>query len=125
VLGSNNVITCFPSWYVDLIYHIANRRDWVKAKKAGKYVADSLQSQGFIHMSTAQQIIQVANRFYKDSEDLVLLYIDSEKIKESLRWEGKEEHGEDFPHLYASLPFDAVIRVEGLYKDENGNYLMP
>lgn len=108
-----------------LIYHIANRRDWVKAEKNGEYVADSLVSQGFIHMSTREQVIPVANSFYKDSEDLVLLYIDSEKIKRSLRWEGKDEIGEDFPHLYASLPLDAVIRVEDFNKDDDGNYLMP
>ena len=99
--------------------------DWVRAEKTGEYTADSLESQGFIHMSTEQQVIPVANSFYKDSEDLVLLYIDSAKIKESLRWEGKDDIGEDFPHLYSSLPLDAVIRVEDFYKDDSGNYLMP
>ena len=108
-----------------MIYHIANRRDWVRAEKTGEYTADSLESQGFIHMSTEQQVIPVANSFYKDSEDLVLLYIDPEKIKGSLRWEGKDEIGEDFPHLYAPLPLEAVVRVEDLNKDDNGNYLMP
>jgi len=97
----------------------------VKAEKNGEYIADSLESQGFIHMSTEQQVIPVTNSFYKDSEGLVLLYIDSEKIKGSLRWEGKDEIGEDFPHLYASLPLEAVARVEDLNKDDNENYLMP
>lgn len=75
----------FPRLYDALIFHIANRRDWVKAEKNGEYVTDSLESQGFIHMSTGHQVIPVANSFYKDSEDLVLLYIDSEKIKGSLK----------------------------------------
>ncbi len=96
----------------------------MKAEKNGEYAADSLESQGFIHMSTREQIIPVANSFYKDSEDLVLLYIDSEKIKGNLRWEGRDEIGEDFPHLYAPLPLDAVIRVEDFIKDDNGKYLI-
>jgi len=97
----------------------------VKAGENGKYVTDSLESQGFIHMSTEQQVIPVANSFYKDSEDLVLLYIDPEKIKVDLKWEGSDEIGEDFPHLYASLPLEAVVRVEDFTKDKNGNYVMP
>jgi uncharacterized protein (DUF952 family) len=108
-----------------LIYHIANRKDWVKAEKKGEYVADSLENQGFIHMSTEQQVISVANSYYKESVDMVLLYINSEKIKEHIIWEDKDEIGEDFPHLYASLPLDAVIRVEDFYKDDSGNYMMP
>jgi len=97
----------------------------VTAERNGKYVAESLQTQGFIHMSTEQQVIQIANSFYKDSEDLVLLYVDSEKIKGDMKWEGKDEIGEDFPHLYASLPLEAVVRVEDFTKDDNGNYFMP
>jgi uncharacterized protein (DUF952 family) len=97
----------------------------VKAEENGEYVADSIESQGFIHMSTREQVIPVANSFYKDSEDLVLLFIDPKKIKVSLKWEGKNEIGEDFPHLYAPLPLDAVIRVEDFNKDDNGKYLMP
>ncbi len=99
--------------------------DWMKAEKSGEYVVESLFIQGFIHMSTEQQVLQVANNFYKDSEDLVLLYVDSEKIKGSLRWEGKEEYGENYPHLYASLPVNDVKRVEDFTTDNNGNYLMP
>lgn len=95
------------------------------AEGNGEYVAESLQSQGFIHMSTEQQVIPVANNFYKDSENLVLLYVDSDLIKGNLKWEGKDEVGEDFPHLYASLPLEAVVRVEDFTKDENGNYVMP
>lgn len=97
----------------------------MKAEENGEYVADSIESQGFIHMSTREQVIPVANSFYKDSEDLVLLFIDPKKIKVSLKWEGKNEIGEDFPHLYAPLPLDAVIRVEDFNKDDNGKYLMP
>lgn len=67
----------------------------------------------------------MANNSYKDAEDLVLLYIDSEKVKDSLRWEGKEEYGEDYPHLYTSLPIDAVIKVEDFITNKDGNYDMP
>ena len=76
-------------------------------------------------MSNEQQVLRVANNVYRDAEDLVLLYIDYESIKDDVKWEGSEEYGEDFPHLYTSLPIDAVVRVEDLRKDDNGNYIMP
>ena len=91
----------------------------------GEYVVDSLFSQGFIHMSKEEQVLQVAHSIFKNAEDLVLLYIDSERIKENLKWEGKEEYGVDFPHLYNALPLDAVQRVEEFTTDKDGNYFMP
>lgn len=95
------------------------------AERTGEYMADSLQTEGFIHLSTEDQVLNVANSFYKDFEDLVLLYVDAEIVKQDLRWEGKDEHGEDFPHLYSSLQLNAVVRVEDFVRNRTGNYVMP
>ena len=70
-----------------MIYHICRRGEAEKAFAAGVYAPDSLQTEGFIHFSTAAQVVGVANRFYAAEPDLVLLIVDdtnaenSEKVK--------------------------------------------
>ena len=107
------------------IYHIAYRKDWNRALVDGVYRADSLESQGFIHMSREDQVNKVANSIFKDEKDLLLLHIDYEKVKDRVRWEGKQDYGEDFPHLYGPLPLDAVVKVVEFKPDRNGNFTKP
>jgi uncharacterized protein (DUF952 family) len=110
---------------VSTIYHITYRRDWNRASLDGVYRADSLESQGFIHMSREDQVTKVANSIFRDEKDLLLLYIDYEKVKDRVRWEGKQDYGEDFPHLYGPLPLDAVVKVIEFKPDRNGNFTNP
>ena len=58
------------------IYHIVKRTDWERAKAAGEYRAASLDSEGFIHASYADQLIGSANKHYRGVSDLILLVID-------------------------------------------------
>jgi uncharacterized protein (DUF952 family) len=110
---------------MNMIYHIAQKRDWDRAQAEGVYIVDSLKSQGFIHMSKEEQITKVANSIFKGEKDLLLLYIDYERVQDDVKWEGKEDYGEDFPHLYGSLPLDAVVKVVKFKADETGNFVFP
>ena len=105
---------------MSLIYHIIPRTDWKKAQKKGEYRPASLDTEGFIHNSTEEQVAPVANAFYTGQKDLLLLVIDTEKLTAPLRWEAPahpdpekappELHGK-FPHLYGALNLDAVVEV--------------
>ena len=46
---------------MSLIYHIIPHTDWITAQKNGEYRAESLDTEGFIHCSTAEQAAPVAN----------------------------------------------------------------
>ena len=63
-----------------MIFHITSRAVWEAALGAGIYEADSLKSEGFIHCSTAEQYIWVANQRFRGRADLVLLHIDPARI---------------------------------------------
>ncbi|MFB0557762.1 MAG: DUF952 domain-containing protein [Candidatus Bathyarchaeia archaeon] len=107
------------------IYHIAYREDWNRALVDGVYRVETLESQGFIHMSKENQVNQVANSIFKGEKDLLLLHIDYEKVKDKVRWEGKQDYGEDFPHLYGPLPLDVVVKVVEFKPDRNGTFTRP
>jgi len=70
-----------------------------------------LADEGFIHLSTAEQLPGVAGRYYAGVEDLVLLHVDPDLLVAPLVYEDVPGVG-SFPHLYGPLNVDAVVRVE-------------
>ncbi len=91
-----------------MIFHIAHRSDWDSAVVSGDYRVSSrgrtIDDEGFIHASTAEQLSATAIRFYADDpEPLVVLGVDEDRIAASgveLRWEGGSEL---FPHIYGAI----------------------
>lgn len=100
---------------MNTLYHIARREDWHKAHATGVYttstVGRTLEEVGFIHLSFAPQVKMVADFFYRDIPDLVLLKIDPVKLTSEVRMEVVAGTDEKFPHLYGPLSVAAVIGV--------------
>ncbi len=92
-----------------MIYHITTTTNW--AKSSGSYEAESLHSEGFIHLSTKEQVSGVLERYYRHVSNLILLHIDPAKLTHELKYE-VATNNELFPHLYGPLNRDAVVLVE-------------
>ncbi|MCY4062522.1 MAG: DUF952 domain-containing protein [Chloroflexi bacterium] len=118
-----------------MIYHITTCAAWADAQKRGDYQAPSLKNEGFIHCSTRDQLLYVADSFYRGETDLLVLCIDECKLGAELRWEAPA-HPESlndsavssdvlFPHLYGPLNLDAVMAVHGLKEGASGFALPP
>jgi len=96
----------------EYIVHLCPSQDWLKAQGNRDYRAASLEDEGFIHCSRPNQILEVANRFYRQVPDLVLLWIDPNLVIHDIRYEKPEPAAEqDFPHIYGPLNLRAVISV--------------
>ncbi|MBW4646158.1 MAG: DUF952 domain-containing protein [Goleter apudmare HA4340-LM2] len=106
------------------ILHITHRQQWEQAKHLGSYRGDTLDSEGFIHCSHANQIVKVANWFFKQNTGLVILCIDADQVKAEIRDE-EAEIGEFFPHIYGELNVDAVVEVIGFEPGEDGCFELP
>jgi uncharacterized protein (DUF952 family) len=106
------------------IYHITSRKDWENAQAAGQYADLSLAREGVIHASTAGQVADTANRYYHGQVGLVLLIIDTERLKPEVRFEPVQHDGAQmyFPHVYGPLNLDAVIGVLDFAPDAQGNF---
>lgn len=113
-----------PKFSMNTILHITKRQQWEQAKNLGTYRADSLDSQGFIHCSKSMQVLKVAKRFFDNQKELVLLFIDSEKVQAEIRYE-PAEIGELFPHIYGELNIDAVYQVIDFEAGEDGLFELP
>ncbi|MBN3939672.1 MAG: DUF952 domain-containing protein [Nostoc sp. NMS9] len=113
-----------PRFSMNTILHITKRQQWEQAKNLGRYRADSLDSEGFIHCSKSTQILKVAKRFFDNQKELVLLFIDSEKVQAEIRYE-PAEIGELFPHIYGALNIDAVYQVIDFEAGKDGLFELP
>ena len=102
------------------IFHITTSSAWEQARAAGAYEPPSLEREGFIHFSAADQVQGVANRAFRGQRDLVLLCVASERLAAVVRYEHAEDAGEDFPHLYGPLNLDAVSRVLPIVEGADG-----
>lgn len=106
-----------------MILHITKREQWEQAKQAGIYRGDTLDTEGFIHCSTPQQVIRTANKYFYQQKGLALLCIDSDKVQAEIKYEGLP--GDLFPHIYGALNLDAVTQVLAFEPREDGFFEMP
>jgi uncharacterized protein (DUF952 family) len=102
------------------IVHLCSRADWQAAREAGEYRAASLVEEGFIHCSRPEQILFVANSFYRGEPDLVLLWIDPAQAAAEIRWDTTELG--TFPHIYGPLNLEAVLAVRDFLPDAHGEF---
>jgi uncharacterized protein (DUF952 family) len=99
------------------IYHLATASDWDAARESGAYTTSTrgvtLEQEGYIHASRADQWEAVRARYYADvDEPLVLLEIDTDLL--DVPWVEEPpapEVEETFPHIYGPLRPTAVVGV--------------
>jgi uncharacterized protein (DUF952 family) len=108
---------------MNIILHITQRQQWEEAKFTQAYRGDTLDTEGFIHCSTHQQLIKVANKFFFGQKELIILCIDSDRVQSEVKYEDAD--GDKFPHIYGALNVDAVIKVIEFESGENGKFEWP
>lgn len=107
------------------ITHIVESEKWEKAKKLGYYKHESLSKEGFIHCSSPQQVLKIANSLYKGQENLLLLLIDERKVKPEIKWEDLYDLKELYPHIYGVLNMDSVINIYEFKPRSDGTFQLP
>ena len=109
----------------DVLVHLCGAQEWQVAQRSGVHAPASLDEVGFVHLSSIAQVHLPANRLYGGRTDLMLLRIDASRLDSPVRWEPgvpADPDGMEFPHLYGSLPVDAVISVTEYRPGPDGQY---
>jgi glutathione S-transferase len=108
------------------LFHIACEVDWERATADGAYRVSTLERRleevGYIHLSFAHQVKQVADALYRGRDDLLLLEIDSARLRWPLVVEDLDGSGERFPHVYGELNLDAVQGARPLRPRRDGTF---
>jgi uncharacterized protein (DUF952 family) len=107
------------------ILHITPRRAWETAQSTGSYRGDTLETDGFIHCSTVDQVLGPANALFHGQQDLLLLWIDPDKVHAHIIYEDCYASGDVFPHIYGPLNLDAVTAVIDFPPHPDGSFSLP
>lgn len=106
-----------------VIYKICPRSLWHEAEHKGVFHGSAVDHKdGFIHFSSAAQVVETAARHFAGQSDLVLVRVDATKVGDFLKWEASRG-GALFPHLYGPLDLTAVLRVEPLPLGPEGRHV--
>jgi uncharacterized protein (DUF952 family) len=107
------------------IFHITTRSAWDSASAEGSYRPAAFSTDGFIHCSTSEQVIQVANIRFRGQSGLVLLSIDTDKVAPEIVYENLEGGQQLFPHIYGELKPEAVVEVAEFVPGADGYFTLP
>ena len=108
-----------------IIYHIARKTSVQDLSDGEEYTGDTLKTEGFIHCSTAAQVMVVANQRFKGQSGLVLLCIEMDLVNPEIRFENLEGGNNLFPHIYGPLNREAIRKIVELTPGKDGDFTFP
>lgn len=79
---------------------------------------------GFVHLSTAEQVPGTAAKHFEGRGPLSLAALDEAVLGPELRWE-PSRGGALFPHLYRAIEAGDVVWIAPYAPDEAGDWPMP
>jgi len=102
------------------IYLLSSQAEYQQALDNGSLVRDSLQSEGFIHASPRSQLNRIANKYYQDKTQPLILVVDKKLISAEVKWEPAT--GGLYPHIYGPLNINAITKIEKISLADDGNF---
>ncbi|MFY0690705.1 MAG: DUF952 domain-containing protein [Paracoccaceae bacterium] len=109
-----------------LIYKILRADEWAALQAQGETAGAPVDiADGYVHFSTAEQVVATARKHFAGEDGLLLLAVEADLLGAELKWEVSRGDAL-FPHLYAPLrlkdvvftrdlgPSDAADRFEGI-----------
>ncbi len=93
-------------------YKILTADQWSKFQSEGIFTGAPVDlADGYIHMSTADQLDETLAKHFAGQSGLVIATIDLAVLGDALKWE-ISRGGALFPHYYGVLPMAAVIKTK-------------
>ncbi|HEV7433620.1 MAG TPA: DUF952 domain-containing protein [Pseudorhizobium sp.] len=109
----------------NIVYKIVPTSLWRAAEKKGVFEGAPIDlKDGYIHFSTSAQVRETARLHFAGADDLILVAVDGEALGPALKFE-PSRNGDLFPHLYATLPLDAILWEQPLPLGPDGVHIFP
>ncbi len=106
------------------VYKIVSATAWQKAQADGEFRGAGVDLEdGFIHLSTAEQVQETADLHFAGQSDLLLVSVPTDDFGEELRWEASRG-GALFPHLYGKIRIDQITSADPIHQDKSGRCLI-
>ena len=106
------------------VYKILSSQDWSIAEQLGHTKTALDEGDGYVHLSTREQVHETLLLHYPGQEQVRLLEYIVEEMGQPIRWE-ESRGGQLFPHLYSTLMIDGANRIWTLTLDASGVPKLP
>lgn len=91
-----------------IAFKILTADQWAVFERDGAFTGAPVDvADGYIHVSTADQLEETLAKHFAGQNNLVIAEIDLGVLGDTIRWE-VSRGGQLFPHIYDVLPMDAV-----------------
>ncbi len=109
---------------VEVAYKVLTATD-VDAMDAGVFEGAPIDiADGYIHLSTAEQLTETVLRHFAGQTNLTLAAVDLAALGSTVRWE-VSRNGQRFPHVYGQLTPASIIARGPLKWCADGVVLLP
>ncbi|MEY4269604.1 MAG: hypothetical protein RLZZ58_820 [Pseudomonadota bacterium] len=93
-------------------FKILTADQWADFARAGTFLgAPADLADGYIHLSTADQLAETLAKHFTGQAGLVIAEVNLDALGAAVKWE-VSRGGALFPHVYGALPMDTVVGVE-------------
>lgn len=79
---------------------------------------------GYIHLSTFEQLTETVDKHFAGQDDLHVAEVDLEALGDVVKWE-ESRGGQLFPHVYGPLTLEVVVAYGPLHRDGTGQVQRP
>lgn len=99
--------------------------DQMTALEAGTFAGAPIDlADGYIHMSTREQLNETVDKHFAGQSDLWVAAVDLEALGDAVKWEVSRGRAE-FPHLYGQLTLETVAAYSPLEREDDGTVKLP
>lgn len=90
-------------------FKILTAEQWAQFQTDGVFKGAPVDlADGYIHLSTQDQVQGTLDKHFAGQEGLVIAEVDLAYVHDSIKWE-VSRGGALFPHVYGDLPMHAII----------------
>jgi uncharacterized protein (DUF952 family) len=108
-----------------IAYKVLLPAEWAALQRDGRFAGAPVDlADGYIHMSTAAQLDETLRKHFAGIDELYIAAVDLTALGPLVRWE-PSRGGALFPHLYGTLPLDAVVTHGPLARHADGSARLP
>jgi uncharacterized protein (DUF952 family) len=106
-------------------YKVLTEEQMVALEHEGSFAGAPVDlADGYIHLSTAEQLEETVAKHFAGQENLHIASVDLPVMEDAVKWE-PSRGGQLFPHIYGALPLSAVLAYGPLERDHEGKIRLP
>ena len=105
-------------------YKVLTAAEMAALERAGRFAGAPVDlADGYIHLSTAEQLTETVDKHFAGQSDLHVAAVDLTAYR-SVKWE-ESRGGQLFPHLYEPLLLETLVAFGPLQRDDDGQVKLP